>query len=215
MISILLTPAADKDVFERQHKALDTTITESREYLCAIAKTDPTIERLVAYCDANSIKRIILPDLGFTVATNILAARASGDLIYYLSPFSTVDVSDVGWDVRVRNAIGRFTDGIYGCLLSDTPNNLNCDSILISQKVFCALGYYTMPLFETQVYGARWNASVLTEINRLCNIPCGMQYSKSPNEQGYLLDKDMYDCTRRARLVATSRLSQFMENNDE
>ena len=215
MISIVLTPAANKDEFETKHKALEATVSEEHEYLCAIVKNDPATEAFVEYCDANKIKKIILPDLGFTTFANILAARACGDLIYYSTPFSVVAPSDVGWDGRVRRAIRKYKDGIYGCLLSDKPNDLNCDSIMISQKVFCALGYYIMPLFETQVYGARWNASILTELNRLCNIPCGIKYTKTPNADGMLLDKDMFDWTRRAREVAIARLAQFKENSDD
>lgn len=215
MISVLLTPAADKVEFENRHKALETTLTEEHEYLCAIVKNDPLVEWFTDYCDTNKVKKIVLPDLGFTTFVNILAARGSGDLIYYSSPFSIIDPSDKGWDIRVRQSISKYKDGIYGCLLSDRPNDLNCDSILIPQRVFCALGYYIMPLFETQVYGARWNASILTELGRLCNIPCGIKYSKTPNEDGYLLDKDMFDCTRRVREVAIARLDQFKEDSDD
>jgi hypothetical protein len=173
------------------------------------------VEWFTEYCDKNAIKRILLPDLGFTVFTNILAARACGDLIYYSTPFSGVEGLDKGWDKRVRDTVAKYRDGIYGCLLSDMPNNINCDSILLPQRVFCALGYYTMPLFETQVYGARWNASILTELKRLCNIPCGITYSKTPNQDGYELDRDMFDCTRRARLTAGARLEQFMEDRND
>lgn len=215
MISVLFTPAANTEEFEKRHTSFENTLTEEHEYLCAIAKNDPMVEWFTEYCDKNKIKRIILPDLGFTVFTNILAARTCGDLIYYSSPFSNADCLDKGWDTRVRASIAGYKDGIYGCLLSDTPNNINCDSILVPQKVFCALGYYAMPLFETQVYGARWNASILTELKRLCNIPCGITYSKSPNEDGYALDRDMFDCTRRARVTACARLEQFMEDRND
>lgn len=214
MISILMTPCGDTKTFEKQVETVETTIGTEYEIVCTLVQGDPMLDWFVEYCQKKTIRCMKVPDLGYTVLTNILAARAHGDYLYYLAPNTIIDPQEKEWG-KAAISLLPFTDKIGGVLLSLKPNDLQCNALLLTQKAYCVLGYYTLPLFETSLYGTRWNASILTELKRLVNMPCGIQYGEIANTEGYATDKGMYDVTRIGRMNAMARLQQFMEADND
>jgi len=209
-----MTPCNDIKTFQRQVETVGSTIGTEYEILCTLIRGDPMIEWFLEYCGKNNIRNMQVPDLGYTTLTNILAARAYGQYVYYLTPTTVIDPQEKDWG-KTAISLLSFADKIGGVLLSLKPNDLQCNALLLTQKAYNVLGYYTLPLFETSLYGARWNASILTELKRLVNMPCGIQYGEIANTEGYATDKNMYDVTRTGRMNAMARLQQFMEVTDD
>jgi hypothetical protein len=128
----------------------------------------------------------------------------------YIAPSTIIDETEQDWGLKVVAALSD-KDRICGAILSLTHNDLYCSGLAIPQRTFVTLGYYCHPLFETQVYGVRWNASVLTEFKRLYNITCGFTYQNTSDTDMYKADRLLFDITRAARINVASRLEQFME----
>ena len=214
MISILMTPCNDIKTFQRQVETVGSTIGTEYEILCTLIHGDPMIEWFLEYCGKNNIRNMQVPDLGYVTLINVLAARALGTFIYYVSPTTTIKEDEKEWG-RAAISLLPYPDKIGGVLLSNKPNDLQCNALLITQKTFHCLGYYALPLFETAVYGARWNGSILTELKRLVNMPCGIEYGSIANNEGYATDKTMFDITRIGRMNAMARVQQFMEADND
>ena len=213
MISILMTPFSDTAKFSTQYKAITETIGTEHEILCTLLDSDSMRDWFVEYFSANNIRYMIVPDLGYTNLINILAARAYGDYIYYVSPHTIIG-DDSGWGKRVIAALST-EDKICGGLLSAKINDMNCTGLVLPIRTFHIFGYYNMPLFETSVYGTRWAASILTDAGRLVNIPCGVEYAIALHGDNYMTDQDMFNTTRAGRMTTLARLSEFMEEKDD
>jgi len=213
MLSILMTPFNDTDTFSIQHKAIVETIDTEHEIICTLLDGDNMREWFEVYFAEHNIRYMLVPDLGYTNLINILAARAHGDYLYYVSPYTVIG-SDVGWGRRAISALSA-KDSVCGGLLSATINDINCTGLFLPIRTFHILGYYNMPLFETSVYGTRWAASILTDAGRLVNIPCGVEYNVTPHNDNYTTDRDMFNVTRAGRMMTLARLSEFMEKKDD
>jgi hypothetical protein len=210
MISILMTPCFKTGEFQTQYETISKTIGCEFEVLCTLINGDPERDWFEAYFKANNIRYLKVPDLGYTTLINILAARALGDVMLYIAPTTIIDETEQDWGLKIVAALSD-KDRICGAILSLTHNDLHCSGLAIPQRTFVTLGYYCHPLFETQVYGVRWNASVLTEFKRLYNITCGFTYQNVSDTDMYKADRLLFDITRAARITVASRLEQFME----
>lgn len=210
MISILMTPCIDTGGFKVQYETIRDTIGCDFEVLCTLIKGDTGHEWFENYYKENKIRYLKVPDLGYTTLINILAARALGDIILYIAPTTTIDKSELGWGKLVTDTL-KDKDNIAGALLSTTFNDLHCTGLALPVKTFITLGYYCHPIFETQVYGTRWNASVLTELKRLYNITCRFTYQNISDGDLYKADRSLFDITRNARATTVQKLEQFKE----
>lgn len=210
MISILMTPCLKTGDFQAQFETISKTIGCEFEVLCTLINGDPEQDWFENYYKVNKIRYLKVPDLGYTTLINILAARAIGDIILYISPTTVINSEETGWGLKVIASLSD-TDRICGAVLSLKHNDLDCSGLAIPVRTFITLGYYCHPIFETQVYGTRWNASVLTECKRLYNIVCDFTYANINGSDMYVADRALFDITRSARHTAVSRLEQFME----
>jgi hypothetical protein len=211
VISIFLTPYQNPDVFERQHQNITKTIGVEHEFLCTLLGGDSTFEWYREYTSAHGIRTMVVPHLGVVNLVNVLAARAAGKHLLYISDIVDILDTDTGWGERALAGL-EWKDGICGAILSSVANDQNCTGLLLPIRTFHVLGYYCCPIFETPVYGYRWNASILTELDRLVNIPCGIQYASIGDSEYMERDRELYGVTRQARVVASERLQEFMGN---
>lgn len=209
MISIFLTPYQNTELFQRQHENISSTIGVEHEFLCTLLNGDNTLEWYREYTAKHGIRSMVVPDLSVVNLINILAARAIGDYLLYISDIVDIPDGDKDWGKRAIAAVDR-QDKIMGGVLSMQVNDQNCTGLFMPVKTFHVLGYYCCPIFETPIYGYRWNASILTEVERLVNIQCGMKYFPLQDSEAMSRDKEIYNVTRPARLTAAQRLSEFI-----
>jgi glycosyltransferase involved in cell wall biosynthesis len=210
MITILMIPFENQDGFKEQCETIEATIGAEYEILCAILDVDRTAAWFQEYCYDKGIRHLMLPNLGISNLLNILAARAQGDYLYYISDVMTLSREDIGWgDVATKMVYRK--DGISGGILAPFPTFPNCVGIFMPIRTFHVFGYYSCPIFESPLFGYRWNASILTELNRLVNIPSKITYAPIPDFGVLRGDSDIFNATRAARLNVVERARGFTE----
>lgn len=213
MISIILIAYGPTDGFAAQFHDIKTTIGVEHEILCAVLETDIMREWYVQFLQEHGARFLILPDLGFVLLTNILATRASGAYILCATSMRLVD-ADSGWGERAITALSH-PDKIGGALISKKMYDHNISGLLITTRTFHVLGYYSMPLFQTLMYGARWAGSALITVGRFVNIPSVCTHARIGAEESLQIDEDLYNVTSKGRLGTASRLQEFMETKNE
>ncbi len=212
MISIIMTPYQNVEVFQKQYKALKSCIDTDFEVIISVVDTDPMQTWFVDFCSTNDIRCMVVPNFGVINLINILAARARGDYIFYVSDIMVFDESDK-WGSLVVNTLQK-KDKINSAILSLHTNDYNCTGLFMTTKLFHVLGYYACPVFTSPIVAYRWNASILTDVGRLVNIKCGINYNKVDSDS-LLEDMDLFNVTRSARIATSERVKEFVEDDND
>jgi len=212
MISLLFIPCGDADKFAAQVKIIRETVDYAYELVVALIETDPESLRLEEVCVAEKARYLVLPDFGYTTIVNILAARARGEYVVYVPP--NMEIEEEGWGKEAVSQL-QFPDKICGGILNKGTDYSHCSGLIMPLKTMHILGYYSMPLFETMVFGMRWTASVLTDLERFVTMDVNIRHVPIAKSSYYTQDNDLFNVTRQGRQLAYTKLLAFTEEEDD